>query len=372
MKKINIGIIIAARRKEKGLTQEELADYVGVSKPAVSKWESGQSYPDIMLLPILAAFFNTSVDELLGYEAQMTKEDVRKLYHRLANAFANEPFDKIHAECMEYIKKYHSCWNLLFSMAQLLVNHAPQAGGPDLMNAVFKEAADLFKCVEKESGDAVLARQALMMRAYCCLALQQPANAIDLLDGIEELPVSPVILLAKAHAMKGDSGQAKGLLQRYLYLNVISLFGAFPDLMVLYADDPEKMDVCLQKTLDLGGVFGLKEMHPSLYFTVYLTAAGLFAAQRLNEKALQLLESYVDLLFQKDIFPIRLKGNEFFDRLEPYFDSLNLGDAAPRSDKLIRNDLKNVVINNPAFQSLTSEERYRSLVRRLERLEKEV
>ena len=66
MGRIHIGTFIASKRKEKGLTQEELASYLGVSKPAVSKWESGQSYPDILMLPVLASFFNTSVDELLG------------------------------------------------------------------------------------------------------------------------------------------------------------------------------------------------------------------------------------------------------------------------------------------------------------------
>lgn len=52
---------------------------MGVSKAAVSKWETGLSYPDITLLPVLAAYFNISIDELMGYEPQMGKEDIRKL-----------------------------------------------------------------------------------------------------------------------------------------------------------------------------------------------------------------------------------------------------------------------------------------------------
>jgi transcriptional regulator with XRE-family HTH domain len=58
---------IAKKRHEKGITQKELAEYIGVSKAAVSKWEKGHCYPDIMLLPQLAIYFNISVDELLGY-----------------------------------------------------------------------------------------------------------------------------------------------------------------------------------------------------------------------------------------------------------------------------------------------------------------
>ncbi len=61
-----LGKRIAALRKEKGLTQEQLAEKVGVSAQAVSKWENDVSCPDITLLPLLADLFGVSVDELLG------------------------------------------------------------------------------------------------------------------------------------------------------------------------------------------------------------------------------------------------------------------------------------------------------------------
>lgn len=371
MKKVNLGTILVKRRKEKGITQEELAEYLGVSKPAVSKWESGQSYPDILLLPVIAAYFNMSVDELLGYEAQMTREDIKKLYLKLADEFANEPFEKVYSECMEKVKTYYSCWNLLFAMAQLLVNHASLSGSPDRMNAIFKQSADIFQRVEQESGDTVLARQALSMRAYCFLILQQPAETIDLMDGIEETQISTEILLAKAYSMKGDSLKAKSLIQSCLYKNLVALFGSFADMMPLYSDEPDKIDDCLKKALDLGDVFNLKDMHPALYFTLFLTAASLFATKKRNDRALDVLEMYADLVSKKDVFPIKLKGNDFFDLLESFFNSLNLGTSAPRSDILIRKDIINTVTNNPVFQNLASEERFRLIVRRLEHLEEE-
>lgn len=62
---MTIGKRIAALRKEKGLTQEELADHMGVSPQAVSKWENDQTCPDISALPKLARLLGVSVDELL-------------------------------------------------------------------------------------------------------------------------------------------------------------------------------------------------------------------------------------------------------------------------------------------------------------------
>ena len=62
---MTIGKRIALLRKEKGLTQEELATHMGVSPQAVSKWENDQTCPDISALPKLARLLGVSVDELL-------------------------------------------------------------------------------------------------------------------------------------------------------------------------------------------------------------------------------------------------------------------------------------------------------------------
>ena len=365
MNKIKIGSIIATKRKQKGLTQEELAEYIGVSKPAVSKWESGRSYPDIILLPALAAYFNVSVDELLGYESQMTREDVRKLYTRLANAFAVEPFEQVHAECFEYITKYYSCWNLLFSMGVLLVNHAPLAGTPAKSEAIYQEAIKLFQRIENDSGETILARLSLQMQAACHIAMAQPTMAIDLLDEIVELPISSKVLLARAYQMKGDQAEAKGLLQGYIYQNIIGILGACPDLMMLSAELPEKTASCYNNMMELGRIFGVEEMHPALYFPIHSTAAQLFIRQNKKEKALNALEAYVDLVSNQDLFPLKLKGNDFFDALDSFFDSSELGRAAPRNDEVIKQSIKDLILNNPVFEQLQAEERYQHLVKKL-------
>ena len=67
---MTIGKRIAHFRKEKGLTQEELAQHMGISPQAVSKWENDQTCPDISALPKLSRLFGVTVDELLeGREA---------------------------------------------------------------------------------------------------------------------------------------------------------------------------------------------------------------------------------------------------------------------------------------------------------------
>ena len=73
--KLKIGEKIKELRYKKGLTQEEVGNLIGVSAQSVSKWERGEGYPDIEMLPSLANYFGVSIDELLGADANLQKYD---------------------------------------------------------------------------------------------------------------------------------------------------------------------------------------------------------------------------------------------------------------------------------------------------------
>ena len=77
MKKQTLGMMISTLRKEKGMTQLELAEKMGVTDKAVSKWERDLSFPDISSIPKLAEIFEVSVDELMQVKTE-TKENIGK------------------------------------------------------------------------------------------------------------------------------------------------------------------------------------------------------------------------------------------------------------------------------------------------------
>jgi transcriptional regulator with XRE-family HTH domain len=366
MSDIRIGRKIAAKRREKCVTQEELAGFLGVSKPAVSKWESGQSYPDITLLPVLATYFNMTVDELLGYEPQMSKEDVRIMYAALCKAFATEPFDTAYARCQEYEKKYFSCWNVQFHIGLLYINHSPLAG--EDMTSVIKKAIRLFARVAKEGDDPGLARQAVCLQSYCYLTLNQPVDAIDLLEEMDDLVMSRRMLLVKAYQMKGDIKKAKSLLQGELYAQAAGIIGALPDFLVLYGDDPARLKEGFDKILAAGSVFGLEAMQPMLYVTAYLAAAQVHAMQGRREEALDMLEKYANLLKAPGVFPLKLHANAFFDSLDDFFSGLDLGTFPPRSDEVIRQSAKDAVLQSPIFESLKSDPRFSQIETKLSQI----
>lgn len=68
--------VIRQKRREYGLTQEQVADRLGVTAPAVNKWESGATYPDVSLLAPLARLLRTDLNTLLCFREELTKEDV--------------------------------------------------------------------------------------------------------------------------------------------------------------------------------------------------------------------------------------------------------------------------------------------------------
>ena len=77
MKKETFGNMVAALRKEKGMTQLELAEKMGVTDKAVSKWERDLSFPDVSSIPKLAEILEVSVDELMQVKTD-AKEDTTK------------------------------------------------------------------------------------------------------------------------------------------------------------------------------------------------------------------------------------------------------------------------------------------------------
>ena len=80
MKKLSMGMMIAANRKELGMTQQALAEKMGVTDKAVSKWERDLSCPDISSLPKLAEIFGMSVDELMQIKTEADEaEDKRPM-----------------------------------------------------------------------------------------------------------------------------------------------------------------------------------------------------------------------------------------------------------------------------------------------------
>lgn len=88
-------------RKEKGLTQEELAEVLGVTNQSISKWELGLSCPDIMMLPRIAEYYSVTIDELLGYKSATSINNIYIKIHSYLTSIKDdgELIDAIYRIC---------------------------------------------------------------------------------------------------------------------------------------------------------------------------------------------------------------------------------------------------------------------------------
>lgn len=92
MQKLAIGKILQGLRKAKGVTQEQLSEILGVSCAAISKWENEQMYPDISFFPILARYFNVSIDCLFGFSNELTEKEYNDLKKECTELFAQKQY----------------------------------------------------------------------------------------------------------------------------------------------------------------------------------------------------------------------------------------------------------------------------------------
>lgn len=357
MKEINIGKVIIAKRKEKGITQKELAEYIGVSKASVCKWEIGQSYPDITFLPRLAAYFNISIDDLIGYEKQMTKDEIKKLYYKLCSDFTLKPFDEVIKSCREIVKKYYSCFPLLFYMGALIINNSPLSKDPKKISSLIEEAKALFNRIKTESEDVELANRALYMEAYCFIMLKKPEEVFKLVGKTVKPKMSPELFMSTAYQMTGKNDKAKETLQIIIYQNIVELFSIYPSFLDLYNDDKNHFEKALNQIIDIGEIFKIKKLHPTMLLGVYLSGARGFIAFKNNEKAIDMIQKYVDLI-TSDIYPIKLKGDDFFDSISNWLSDLDLGTNVPRDEKVIKKSMVDSIINNPMFNVLSDNPRF--------------
>lgn len=97
---MNIGEKIKELRVNNNLTQEELANELGVSFQAVSRWENSLTYPDITMLPIIANMFDVSIDWLLDLDSYKKQEEIDKII-RLDSVLSNQGKTKEREELLE-------------------------------------------------------------------------------------------------------------------------------------------------------------------------------------------------------------------------------------------------------------------------------
>ena len=117
---MDIGGVIKKYRKEAGFTQEEMANRLGVTTPAVNKWENGNSKPDIELLAPIARLLNISLDTLFSFREKLSDVEIEEIIRKMDRMFSEEGYEKTYEWVLDIIKKYPNCNMLIWQAAVML------------------------------------------------------------------------------------------------------------------------------------------------------------------------------------------------------------------------------------------------------------
>lgn len=116
----HFGNIIKDLRKQRNLTQEEIAEILSISCQAISKWETNTSYPDISLLPIIADYFGVSIDYLLGHDTSKQEKEIKEVCDKADTLFETQNFIQAVPLLREMLIKHPGNEKLMYKLAWAL------------------------------------------------------------------------------------------------------------------------------------------------------------------------------------------------------------------------------------------------------------
>lgn len=117
---MTIGNVIKKYRKNKGMTQEEMASRLGVTAPAVNKWERGNTLPDVALLAPVARLLGITTDELLSFKDELTDEEMNQYLSKIQKDLEDKNFHDVFLSVKKKIEEYPNCEKLIWQAAVIL------------------------------------------------------------------------------------------------------------------------------------------------------------------------------------------------------------------------------------------------------------
>ena len=225
--KIQLSKNIRSYRKEQGYTQEQLAEALGVTVGAVSKWETGLSFPDIQLIVEMADFFRTSVDVLLGYEWR--EGSMGAVLSRIKEGKKNKEYEETAKEADKAIQRFPNSFDIIFQSGSLYLMMGLDTGNNEAMEKavrLFKRSLELIEQNEDPEIDTFYIKQRIV-NAYNMLG--KVDEAIEILKETNINGINNGMLGYFLAVFKKDHDQSlkylsKGLLD-YVSNMIYTMFG---------------------------------------------------------------------------------------------------------------------------------------------------
>ena len=232
-------------RKDMNLTQEELADALGVTIGAVSKWENGNNVPDIMMLMQIADFFNVSMDEFLGFD--MSSKNMDEMCERIGQLCTERKYEEAIKEAGNALVRYPHTFKVIYSCAQLYYLKAYEQGDDkDREKAIelFNRAKDFIS----QNKDERISEFLIKRRIAEMYTKSDPDKALKLLKEInyDDINSSSIAIILSE---KGERGEALKYYNTALLKNFSEQYSILVNASIAVAASRKRKDY--QTAIDL-------------------------------------------------------------------------------------------------------------------------
>ena len=187
---MNIAATIKRLRREQDMTQEVMAEYLGLSPQAISRWETGQAMPDISLLPALANLFGVTTDELLGMNDLRQEQHLSEVFGTAQKLRDSGKYDEAAELLRGELALFPRNWGLMSELAITLT-----FGDPVVPQAL-SEAISLCERVLAGSSSEKLRATTRSLLALLYQQSGQHAKALSLVKTFPHIWESREMILA--------------------------------------------------------------------------------------------------------------------------------------------------------------------------------
>lgn len=338
---MEIGTVIRKYRKEKEMTQEEMAGCLGVTASAVNKWENGNTLPDVALLAPVARLLGITTDTLLSYREKLTEREISATGEELRQCVKEKGLEAAFEFAEEKIREYPNCGQLVLICAQIL-NGCCVIYGLEKSREQEEKISLLYEKALKDESEAVR-EAAAMALMIMCMEKKEYRKAQEYLDKIGERKINKRQLQGNLYAGEDKAEEAYAVYEEILFSGFQDLNGAFNGILSLALKEKniEKAEKITEKQKQLASLMEMgkyMEISPELIMAVhdkdkhrFLKAFSCFEDKNMDIREFTESELYSHMNFYKEganslleMFERALDKDEELDfvRQEPEFQKI--------------------------------------------------
>ncbi len=193
---MNLSKVIKKLRRERDMTQEELADILSISAQAVSRWENGSTMPDISLIPSICNLFDISADYLLGVDVTRKEESIRKISEEASNLFMRGNFAEARKILEEGLYKYPNSTALMCHLMHVAHRQFKEEKKEDEIKIYAEEGIRLGEKILESSNNDEERHSAIQVLCFLYADCGEMKRARELADKMPPHYMSKDALMA--------------------------------------------------------------------------------------------------------------------------------------------------------------------------------